>query len=1080
MKRLFFLLILSAALSFAQPETATLRGTVLNTSGEPLPNVPVVLTEMTTNGDIRQLVTGGSGDFDAPFLRAGLYKLTIEFRGYQNYSADQILLEPGQVRLMEPKLVAGSADDTTEARWIPTLIDTQTGSVRNVIDNKVRWDDAPVVDKIPSPFPLLATVPGVQGNGLGLVISGMSGRNRQTWALDGIADDATPGEYANPNFFELMQVTTANPGPNTYRPAGFDLISKRGSPDFHGLVYYKRENSAFDARPYFAPQKAGYKIGEQGGEFGGHLISNYTYFYGGWIYQTNPFGQALFADVPTAAMRTGDFSQYLDPQNSPSGKVQVIRDPRNGLPFPNNQIPTNRLSTVANNVLNQYYPAPNIGAANAFLQNYTWSHPFGPDLFKGNWPFLRIDQKLANQNNVYVRFMYSLVSNVAAGSIGELLTSTQARKYKSLVVSDTETFSPTLVNQFTLGHITDFVRQGEAEGKYSPIAGDSVINNIGLQGANLNGYSTQAFPTMAITGFTGLSMTYAGGYSKNVAQNDGLTTYQDQVAWSKDKHALKLGVDYTRFHWLEGTVPQLNYGAFTFTGQLSGIGFADFLLGYPATSSRLLDPKLDDKLHQVVAGAYLTDSFRATSRLTVDYGVRWDYFRSPVYDDGYMYNWDPVSGNVIVAPGTFTSVSTLYPAVIKVVVGGVVPKPKITNFQPHVSAAYRLSNTMVLRGGFSQFTDGGGYGASGALNDTNGPFRIQETYINSVNAAGVVAYAMPDPFPATVSPTLTGRQTITAIPMKTDEGVIRQYSATLEREWNGLGLRASYIGSRGAGINYTLETDKPRASATPFSTARLPYPQFGSAIQTRTDGQWHYNSALVEARKQLATVWFDTSFTWANNQANYLNTFDPYNVTSHWSNDAATRRKYFVATGMWALPIGKGKRFVTDPGLWTNRLVSNWSLQAIATWASGQYYSPLFTGPDPANASPTQVTALPDCIGNPDSGARTTNRWFNPSAFAVPPPSAGRYGTCGVDSLEGYPIRVVHGSASKRFPIGETFSLTFTAQVSNVFNTANFTVPNNNISLPGAGTFTASSAVADYFPERQGTRQISVKVRLMW
>jgi hypothetical protein len=365
------------------------------------------------------------------------------------------------------------------------------------------------------------------------------------------------------------------------------------------------------------------------------------------------------------------------------------------------------------------------------------------------------------------------------------------------------------------------------------------------------------------------------------------------------------------------------------------------------------------------------------------------------------------------------------------------------------------------------------------LNDPNGPYRLAETY-NNANTNGVVTYSFPKPFPATVTSSLTGTQNVTALPMKTDEGVIRQYNATLEGAVKGVDLRASYIGSRGVRMNYTLNMNKPRASATPFATSRLPYPQFASAYVTRADGQWRYDSAQFEARKRVGNFTFDSSITWANNRSNYANLFDPYNVTVHWTRDGSDRRLYGVASAVWALPLGKGKRLFSNAGRFANLAASNWTLQAIATAASGQYYSPLFTGPDPANASPGYVTALADCIGDANSGARTITKWFNPAAFAAPPASAGRYGTCGMNSLEGYPIHVAHMSLAKRVPINEWLTATLTVQVSNVTNTPHFTIPNNNVSNPGAGAFTASSMVPNYYPERQGSRQLDVKIRFHW
>src|ERR1019366_6619591 len=138
------------------------------------------------------------------------------------------------------------------------------------------------------------------------------------------------------------------------------------------------------------------------------------------------------------------------------------------------------------------------------------------------------------------------------------------------------------------------------------------------------------------------------------------------------------------------------------------------------------------------------------------------------------------------------------------------------------------------------------------------------------------------------------------------------------------------------------------------------------------------------------------------------------------------------------------------------------------------------TGADPANASQGFVTQLPDCTGDPNAGARTRAIWFNPSAFTIPPASAGRYGTCGMNTLEGYPIHVAHVSLAKQFSVTEQVRLVFTAQISNVTNTPHFTIPNNNISTPNPGMFAASSLPANSTPERLGSRQTELKPRPAW
>ena len=148
----------------------------------------------------------------------------------------------------------------------------------------------------------------------------------------------------------------ANPGVDSAKPVHVDMISKHGSDGLHGLVYYKRGSSAFNAKSYFDTQKSSYKLSEVQGELGGALIPRWTYFYAGAMYQKTPYSETLYADVPTTQMRTLDFSQFLNPLTAPNGKVVVIRDPRNGAPFPNNIIPSNRLNAVASSYLDQLLP----------------------------------------------------------------------------------------------------------------------------------------------------------------------------------------------------------------------------------------------------------------------------------------------------------------------------------------------------------------------------------------------------------------------------------------------------------------------------------------------------------------------------------------------------------------------------------------------------------------------------------------------------------------------------------------------------------------------------------------------------
>lgn len=1071
LKRLIILFAATAALLCAQPDTATLRGTVTDSSGAPAEGVTLEIVEVENERPAREVVTDVGGVYEAALLNPGVYRLQIDD---ETILAEGVRLEPGQVRTIALRLPADGAEAET-LRQPPSLVRSEGGATTQPVEFHGRWQDSPVAGNHPSALPLLVTAPAVQGNGRGLVISGVSSRQQQTWAADGVAQDIAD-QAGNPAFFDIVQVTIAGAGVESARPVHFNMASRRAFDSVHGTFYYKRGNSAWDARSYFDAAKPDYKLSEAFGEIAFPFRHGRTWIYGGGMYKRNPYGQTLYSDVPTEAMRSLDFSAFLDPLTAPTGRETVVRDPRTNVPFPNNVIPINRFNSVAFKYLG-YYPAANTGDAGAYSRNHTWLHRFGPDTYVGNWPFVRADQRLWSGNQIYARWMQGQTAAVAAGSVSSQFDSTQSVRYRSLVVSDVQIFSPGLANQFKVGRTGIRVKQGQSERDVDPMKGDQQVTTVGLQGVNPQGFSSVGFPAIYISGLTGLYMTYPGGENKDMAANDGVVSIEDSVTWSTGRHTFKAGVQHLRLSWKDGAVPQTVYGAFTFSGAFTGLAFADFALGIPATSTRQA-VRVNRLVRQNQTGLYLADSFRVTPRLTLDYGVRWDYYGSPYYDDGYMYNWDPAAGTVIVAPGTLTSVSPYYPKSVPVVTGEVVPKAKTTNYRPRIVAAYRLTDNLVLRGGYGEFTENPGYGLMGRLSASN-PFDLTETYTNAMSGNNP-SLAFPKPFPATPSSSLLPGQSVTAFPMTTDEGVIRQYHATLDASAWGLGLRASFIGARGAGMNYLLDVNKPAASTTPFATERRPYPQFASTYEVRTDGQWHYDSAVFQVQRRTGPVVFDSSFTIANNKSNYANTIDPYNVTDKWTRDGANRRLYSSTSALWQLPFGRNRRFLSKAGPMLNRVVSDWSLQAIATFASGQYYSPWFTGPDPANASAGYVTQLPDCVGDPDAGARTRSRWFNPAAFAIPDPSAGRYGTCGMNSLEGYPIRIGHVAVAKSLQLGEYVRLVFTTQISNITNTPHFTVPTSDISLPDAGLFTSASLADIGGPERLGARQIHFKLRLQW
>jgi hypothetical protein len=326
-------------------------------------------------------------------------------------------------------------------------------------------------------------------------------------------------------------------------------------------------------------------------------------------------------------------------------------------------------------------------------------------------------------------------------------------------------------------------------------------------------------------------------------------------------------------------------------------------------------------------------------------------------------------------------------------VGRATQRPSLRNFAPRLGAAWRpWGNNFVIRGGYAIFNETlGPFARSQGV----GPFQLSETFFNSIQS-GQPLFAFPNPFPAGSGNVPS--QSVSGFDPDTRNGRIHQFNATVERQFGDIGLRLSYLGSRGRALNYNIEINKPQASLTPFSNSRRPYPQFVSGMMARNDGAFNYNAMTVEAQRKFGGLTFDTHWTWASNYNNTTNLENPY-APLFWSRDPFTFRHRVALIASWELPVGRGKRALASMPVALDQVLGGWQLYWISYMETGQYFSPSFAGADPSNTN--TVGGLPDRIGNGNlpPGERTTARWFDTAAFAVPP--AGRFGNSGPNVLEG-------------------------------------------------------------------------------
>lgn len=1058
----------------AQTGLSTLRGRVTDASGAVIPAASVTVIDKETKVRVRTVETDDSGNYEIPELKQGTYQVQVERTGFTRFVADEVTLSSNQVRRIEATLQIGDTSTQVTVTEGAAAIETEDGKLASNFTAS-QYKDLPMPgNAYGSPLPVLATMPNIQsGEGsYDVSFAGQSGA-QLAMGMDGVKEETTNTQTVNMEAVEEVRVVAANNSAEYSRVGYYDVISKRGGNDFHGLGTYYHRNSALGARGFFEPEKPHVIYHTFNVAASGPIIKDRTFFYALWNGERVPGGAFHLQDVPTNAMRGGDFSQLLG-LDSPV----VVKDPLTGQPFPNNVIPTSRLNSTSLKAMNSYLPAPNLGGASALANNYGFVWPFPDDQYHADVLTTRIDHKFSEKNSLYGRLSAYLPRYVLAGSYPTTFWTRNRQSYSWAIV-DTHLVSSSIVNTFTFGGNRDRVEDGNEIDGYKPLKGDQVVSALGITGVNPQGLSAMGFPTINISGYSSLSV-QPGGVSQ-IARN---LTFSDSVIWTTGKHIIKAGGELRTYRNYNGNVPRNTYGNFTFNGSMTGNAVADFLLGIPYSSQRL-NPLVDRTQTAKELGIYVTDTFKVSPRLTLDLGLRWDYFYSPSYEDGLQYNWDPTTGNVIVPQAALSRVSPLYPSNIKVVAGQVVPNPDPYNFAPRVSAAYRFSDKTVLRGGYGLFNEMLG---PFTLSQGSGPFALAETFFNSIQN-GAPAFSFPSPFPSSGSGTVAS-QSVTGYPLDTRNGKIHQFNVSLEQEIHNVGLRLSYVGSRNRGMNYGmpslnlgitstgaspgyLDLNKPQASLNEFSDASRVYPQFVSTYYDRTNGESNYNSLSFEAKRRMGRVLLNASWTWAKNMVNYLNLENPY-APLGWNRDSNPSHRV-VINAAWDLPIGKGGQVFANAPKAVDAVIGGWRLYWVGFFQTGHYFTPTFSGSDPSNTN--SFGGLPDRIanGNLSTDQRTLDHWFDASAFAIP--TAGRYGNSGINILEGPGLNSQNLTLAKRFNLTERFHFDLQAIGSNIFNHPNFYSPSSDVSIPGqAGVISGQHSF--FTVEKSGARMIEIRGRI--
>jgi hypothetical protein len=1031
--RILQLLLIAACCALAaqaQLTVSAIRGTVTDGSGAPVTNAAIKVADLGT-GYERKTATNNEGFYEVPDLLSGSFRVTVTAPGFSPFIADDIKLASNEIRRIDAALNVGSIKTATTVEANAAVITTEGPKLQSTL-SKQEYLDKPWVGNGINPLLLLTAKPLVQNTGsiFGIQVAGQSTAQIQS-TIDGIGADSTLNG-TNINFYSEVNAVTGNNSAEFPRVAHISMISSSATNQFHGLLQYWNQTSALAAKDYFAQVKPESLTHNMDAEFGGPVIKNKTFFLFNWEGQRIPSGTYYVSTVPTAAMRTGNFSQTS----------AVIHD-TNGVPFPQNQIPVTRINSVSQNILNKFLPAPNLGTATTTARNFGYTFPYPSDLFYLDNYMWRIDHKFSEKNTIFARWQFANVKYVLAGNDPSLFY-TRSRKTYNFALEDTHIVSARTVNTARFGLYQPTYVDGNTIDGRTPLHGAQVLQSLGLQGVDASRFPQEGFPSTSISGYSTLTV-QPGGEGQNYKE----WHFADTLSTAAGRHFLRMGAELRSASQFSGSIPDGTFGSYAFNGSITGNAFADFLLGVPYSSSRV-NPIIDRTQQDWELGIFLQDTYRVSKRLTLNLGIRWDRFGSANYADNLVYNWDINSGDVIVPQSSLSKVSSLYPANIVVVAGDAHPHSSNLNFVPRLGVAYQLTPTFVLRGGYGIYNETLGRFARA---QGGGPYQIAETYYNSSSAPGGY-FAWPNAFPTSIASVSIPSQSVSGFPTGTSNGRIHQFNVTLEKQIANVGIRLTYLGSRSLGLNYTLQIDKPMPSTKAFVASSRPWPQFAGVTYARDNGEAKFDAFTIEGMRRMGPLSFDAHYTLASNMNDMQNLENPYRALT-WSRDPSTTRNRAVFNIGYQLPVGKGQHFLPNMKPWEDAIVGGWHVEWITYLQSGQYYSPSFSGSDPSGTNTSG--GLPNCIGNPNlpSDQRSINHWFNTAAFAVPSP--GTFGNCGANVIEGPGLQMSNTSLIKSFRFFERLKLTLGAAVQNTFNHPNFTSPALNISTPGTAGVISST-----------------------
>lgn len=1120
------LLISPGGLASAQQVFGSIIGTVTDPSGSAVANAKVTVTD-PNKGTTSDILTNAAGQYTKGQLIPGTYKVTIEAPGFTKVASTDLAVSVDQTVQFNATLNVGSVDQTVEVTAAAPLLQTDKADVSQTFTSQ-QISELPSIGRNLQAFQLLN--PGTVKTGWGHAASENPQGSVQTYSnglpfymtgyyLDGtVNQDPILGIIViNPTFDSVNEVKQSNQAYDAEFDsfaAGLNVYStKSGTNSFHGDAYdYLYLNTPgfqdFGRNPFTETNAPTTRQNQFGGSLGGRIIKDKLFFFGDAQLSRNDKGGSLITSVPTANERNGDLSDWLKASSGYPGCLtsgaggtntcaNQIYDPRsttnaNGtgrLPFANNQIPKSMLSPQALSLLN-YFPQPNYtGNGTIPYNNYTTS---GGLTFNANQWDTRWDYYLNEKDTFFGRYSYAGFEQHAVGAFGDLAGGPAFNNAnfagnsnvlnQSLAAGWTHTYSPTVINEFRFGYMRYHVNTTPNGYGTQPVAGL-------IPGLNLDTTYTSGLPTFNIKNPTGNEQL---GYSLTVNQcNCPLEEFErqfqfvDNLSKISGKHSMKFGADIR--YALNLRVPSDTHraGELTFDGSntslvsadgstSAGLGIASFLLGDVSSFGRYVSSSTNAQERQKRLFWYGQDEWRVTSKLTINYGVRWEMVFPETVNE---------AGN-----GAALNLNT---GMLDVFGVGLVSNHGYQqmnwhNFAPRLGIAYQLGKKTVIRAGYGWTYSMGTFGSTFGHNVTQNPPVLANQSINQQSACGnnfcdvfTLANGPPAFQNLRVSPTGHIDPPKTGLYLKARPSVFTMplayaYNFTVQQQLTPkISVSGGYVGNSGRhgplGNNNDYDANpifyQPGFTGNNQNQLRPFWNQFHWA--EGVDYYCNCANSRYDSFQGIFTVKPTAGYSLQGNYTYQLAQGDGngpannytfvYNRPLGYGNVGGLPTQSWILVNNFQVPFGRGRKFGGSVNRVVDAVLGGWDVSGIFTYYSGRLYMPnIGTYPNGVAHPYTGPNGVPDIgTGSPYAASQNRDHWMV-GGFGGPflLPGATAFGNYPLNTLVG-PLYVnLDASLMKTFSLTERIKFRLRLDSTNAMNHTNLDLPNADVSSSSVGQIT--------------------------